>query len=127
MNWQQAGILNGLSPSHLDELTAAAVMKNYAADNLVISEGEQGAEFFIIDQGNLRVEKEGHVLVEKSVGDHFGLMAVFDQSTRSADVIAATDCTLVAFNWRHLSLNCSDMIYQQIMTNHFKELQGNIT
>lgn len=103
-----------------------ATVNTYNKESLVISEGEAGDSFFIVDQGTLRVEKGGHKLAEKKEGDHFGLMAVFEDTSRSADIVTTTACTLAEFNWKDLSVNISDTVYQKIITNHFKDLQENL-
>lgn len=126
MKWHKASILSGINPAGLEELSRIATVKAYEQDSVVISEGDAGVSFFIVDRGILRVEKGGHKLAEKKEGDHFGLMAVFENTSRSADIIASTVCALVEINWEQLRHNISDVVYQQIITNHFNDLQNNL-
>ncbi len=63
----------------------------------VMREGERGDHFCFLAEGEVRVEKHGHLLNPLVAGDCFGEMAVIGRGdgTRNADVIAATDARIV--------------------------------
>ena len=65
---------------------------------LVVEDGSEGRELFIILTGQVEVVKEGKVLRELGPGAHFGEMALVDQSPRSATVRAAGPCRLMVLS-----------------------------
>lgn len=65
------------------------------ADQLVLAEGNTGASMYIIRSGSVAVRLNGVTIEEVGVGGIFGEMAIIDQSTRSAEILALTDVTVV--------------------------------
>ncbi len=66
-------------------------------DEVIISEGEEGVNFFIIASGSVRVVKQGRLLSLLHEGDCFGEMAHLagKDARRSTDVVSKTDVTLI--------------------------------
>lgn len=67
---------------------------------IILREGERGREFFILGQGSVKVLKQGLVLSVLNKGDCFGEMAHLSERafTRSTDVIADSNATLIGIN-----------------------------
>ena len=65
------------------------------AGQLVLAEGSSGAAMYIIRSGSVAVKVNGITVEEISEGGIFGEMALIDQSTRSAEILALTDVTVV--------------------------------
>jgi serine/threonine protein kinase len=67
---------------------------------LILHEGEQGREFFIIGNGVVKVIKRGLLLSILSRGDCFGEMAHLSERdfVRTTDVVADSDVTLIGIN-----------------------------
>jgi len=80
-----------------ERLTIADALRQqeYAAGKVIIAEGEEGHEFFIIEKGEVKCTKEG-VAVEVSrrltTGDYFGERALLTDEARAATVTATADC-----------------------------------
>ncbi len=94
-------ILTAFPESILQQLYHLMEEKRYPAGYFVIQEGEPGDSFFIVASGELEVRKtinrqagEYKVLTRIGTQEILGEMAVFDQMTRSADVVALTDVVL---------------------------------
>ena len=69
----------------------------------IITEGEDGDAFYIIESGVVRVSKrdengEPHTLVEMRAGQHFGELALLEDAPRAATVTAVDHVTLLALS-----------------------------
>lgn len=65
------------------------------AGQLVLAEGSSGAAMYIMRSGSVAVRVNGIMVEEIGEGGIFGEMALIDQSTRSAEILALTDVTVV--------------------------------
>jgi PPM family protein phosphatase len=63
-------------------------VRSYQPGEVIVREGEEGEEFFVVLKGRVRVHSGENTLVELSAGQHFGEMALVDKSPRSASVTA---------------------------------------
>lgn len=81
---------------------AARDTVSHSAGTTIFHEGDLGTEMYIILDGRIRIEKkirgEAHVLSTLDKGDFFGEMGVLENSPRSADAVAETDCKLLAIS-----------------------------
>jgi CRP-like cAMP-binding protein len=57
----------------------------------VTKEGETGAGFFVIAEGNATVSVDGEAKATLGAGDYLGEVALIDEGVRSASITAATD------------------------------------
>jgi len=60
----------------------------------IVQEGDIDASFFVIVDGVVRVEKNGHGLIELGLGDCFGEMGLLSGRERCATIVAATNATV---------------------------------
>jgi CRP-like cAMP-binding protein len=76
--------------------------RDFTAGQLIFSEGEIGAEMFIIQNGKVRISKRSKdvekTLVVLEEGDFFGEMAVIDKGPRSATATAVEATRCIALN-----------------------------
>jgi len=72
---------------------------SYSAGDTVFEEGQDGAEMFIIQAGEVEILKDtdgnSHRLALLEEGDFFGEMAILESLPRTATARAVTDCALV--------------------------------
>ena len=66
-----------------------------SAGQLVLAEGSTGSAMYIIRNGSVAVRVNGMTIEEIGEGGIFGEMAIIEQSTRSAEILALTDVTVV--------------------------------
>ncbi len=70
--------------------------------DIIFSEGDQGSEMYIIQDGKVRISKtigeSEHVLAVLGKGDFFGEMAIVNNVKRTANATAASEVNLLCFN-----------------------------
>ncbi len=83
-------ITRSLDPATLESLAFRLERKSVAPGERVISEGEIGDRFYIIERGAFTVGREAHTLAELGQGDFFGEVALLLDEPRNATVEART-------------------------------------
>lgn len=87
-------LFDGLSSADRQALARAATTRQYRRGDRIVEQGEKGEAFFIVVRGRVQVsvltpDAREIVLTDLSEGEHFGEMALLDDSPRSASVTAA--------------------------------------
>ena len=67
----------------------------YGAGDIIFEKGEPGDVMYLIKEGRVNIEIEGHAVNTMQSGDIFGEMALINNDPRSATAVAATDCSLL--------------------------------
>ncbi|HVK78276.1 MAG TPA: cyclic nucleotide-binding domain-containing protein [Kofleriaceae bacterium] len=94
------GVFSMLPPEAAVELAHRAVVRRYAAGEIIIREGEPGDACYVIVHGEVAIHKrapEGGNVVELarlSDGSLFGEFALLADRRRHATVVATTDCEI---------------------------------
>ena len=76
----------------------------YERNKVIMVAGQIGAFMYIVLEGRVAISIRGAVVERVGPGGAFGEMALVDQSPRSANAAAETDCALLAIN-RNVFLN----------------------
>jgi len=115
-------IFEGLSEEEIKTVRKIMLIKKYPANSMIIREGEEGDEMFIISSGlveisqtlTLKVSRESYdtkdkTLVKLGAKDHvfFGEIALLESSQRTATVKAAENCELFVINKSGFDEFCS--------------------
>lgn len=92
-----------LDPAQLQTLARAASVREVAAGDTILREGEPGDHFFVLARGEVKVfvdSPDGRevVLTHLQAGDFFGEMALLENETRSASVAALAASELVVLS-----------------------------
>jgi CRP-like cAMP-binding protein len=95
-------LFSALPSDSLAELLGAFEMITVPEGHVVIAEGEEGAEAFIVARGELEVTRQGHdedaapmVLARLVSGALFGEMALLSRAPRAASVVATRGSILL--------------------------------
>lgn len=98
----QVPLLEKLDRYDRSQLADALNREQVAAGTTVIKEGEEGAKFYLVEEGNLKVFKTNSVeedgcfwVLNYGRGDHFGELALLRDELRAATVVAETECKLL--------------------------------
>jgi CRP/FNR family cyclic AMP-dependent transcriptional regulator len=70
----------------------------YERGKIIMVAGQTGALMYVVVEGRISIQIRGTVVEMVGPGGVFGEMALIDQSPRSANAVAETDCALLAIN-----------------------------
>jgi MFS family permease len=82
----------------LERLAAALRPLSLPAGSMIIREGEPGERFYLIDQGEVSVVKNGVEVARLGAGDYFGEISLLKQVPTTATVVAQTDVEVLALD-----------------------------
>lgn len=85
--------------------------RSFKAGEVIFRAGDPGDEFFIIRSGKVVVQLGNRAVDVLGEGDVFGEMALIDSGTRSATVVAETDCVVVPVGEKQFLLMSSEAPY----------------
>jgi CRP/FNR family cyclic AMP-dependent transcriptional regulator len=87
----QVPLFSHLSRRQLKRLADSATEERYMEGAAVVREGEQGDSFFVIVEGQARVENvRGKTVNHLVPGDFFGEISLLDGGARTATVVSET-------------------------------------
>jgi CRP/FNR family transcriptional regulator len=84
-------LFSGVKPKDLKRLGKRMTERIFDEGDEITTEGESGLGFFVIEEGNATVSRDGKIVRNLGPGDFFGEIALIDSGPRSATVIASTD------------------------------------
>lgn len=93
----------------------------------MIAEGEEGDRLYMIEEGKVEIYKDGVTLAHRTAGDHFGVMALVDETKRSANVKTVAKTQLKSIEGeklKELSHHAEDSIFFKILLNHLHYQQS---
>jgi hypothetical protein len=78
----------------IEQLADRLEVQTFVAGESVVTQGDRGDQFYVIEQGTVRVVRNGSVARDLADGDSFGEIAPLRDVPRSASVIAMTTLRL---------------------------------
>jgi putative ABC transport system ATP-binding protein len=79
-----------LTPAELTNIAEKVTRRHYEPGETVIREGDEGDELFLISEGEVEVEREGHEVARLGPAEFFGELALISGEPRNATVVATT-------------------------------------
>ncbi|MFK8008972.1 MAG: cyclic nucleotide-binding domain-containing protein [Saprospiraceae bacterium] len=122
-SWENSQLFTGLSKDQLQNLSYHLINKSYSSGDFIIKEGGFGDAIFFIEKGSVDIFKDNVKLAENHAGDYFGGMALMENTSRSADVIATTPLQVKVLTINQLKAIQSDDIFIRVLTNHLIKQQ----
>ena len=86
----QVPLFAGLKERNLKMLAESLKERSFNEGDAIATEGKSGVGFFVIAEGEATVSVDGKERGTLHAGDHFGELALIDDSARSATVTAKT-------------------------------------
>jgi CRP-like cAMP-binding protein len=90
-------IFSVLDPKEVKKLAADANEVSYPAGTSLAESGTAGITFSVVVEGTLEVSLQGRPVRTLGPGDYFGEMALIDKESRSASVVATSECRCLVF------------------------------
>jgi MFS family permease len=82
----------------LERVASRLIPTGAAPGTEIVSQGDLGHRFYVIDEGEVTVSKGGQVVATLQGGDFFGEISLLREIPRTATVTARTDTTLYALD-----------------------------
>ena len=100
ITWKQVALFAGCSRKDLQRVAGRSEDRRVMAGTTIVTEGENGSEFFVIIDGTARVTRDGRKLTTLGPGSGFGELALLAKGPRNATVVADTVMELAVVNER---------------------------
>ena len=88
---KQIKLFRSFNDEELEELAGYIKTEQFAADDVIFQEGDEGISTYIIESGRVEILKNNRTLTLFKAGDVFGEMALFENAERSADAVSRSD------------------------------------
>ncbi|HXI81187.1 MAG TPA: cyclic nucleotide-binding domain-containing protein [Verrucomicrobiae bacterium] len=93
-------LLAELDRHELEEVGRLADEVDVPAGRVLMKEGDIGQEFFVIIDGNVRIDRGGATVRTLGPGDHFGEVALLSEGPRTATATTETPARLLVLAHR---------------------------
>ena len=87
----------------LAKVATFATLESTAEGKVIIREGGYSNDFYVIEDGTVKVEREGDHLADLGPGDVFGEQGLLEKQERSATVTATSPVRLIKIEHWELS------------------------
>lgn len=93
-----APLFAGIPERQLKQIAKFAKVRDIPPDTFVVKHGEKGIGFYLILEGQVQVRRSGRTIARLGPGEFFGELALFDDRSRSADVVTAGPTRVVVLS-----------------------------
>lgn len=92
---QAVPMLASFSKKELRAIAKASDQMTFPAGHVLIKEGTEGYEGFVVLEGTVAVTRKGKKVATLGAGEVLGELALLESSLRSASVHCETECTVL--------------------------------
>ena len=97
---KQVPLFESLSRGDLEQVEQNSEEIDVPAGQVLTRQGTPGSEFFVIIEGSVRIEHDGHEVRTMGSGDFLGEIALIDDSPRTATATTTTPAKLIVLSRR---------------------------
>ena len=95
----ESNLFSQIPPANIQQLFCTFHQKNVSNGDTVVTEGQQGDLFYVLEQGQANVIKQTddgqHIVASLNTGDFFGEEALVGNTTRNASIVMTTNGSLM--------------------------------
>ena len=88
-------LFHGLRDRELERISALADIIDLPAGRTIMTQGDRGAEMFVVVSGSAWIERDGESLGDRGAGEVLGEIALLDGGPRTATVTLAENSRLL--------------------------------
>lgn len=105
-------LLQAMDPTERSQLADALKVEAYEANQTIVTQGEPGKKFYIIEEGEAEAKKGGIVVMSYKGGDYFGELALIRNQPRAATITCKTACKMLSVDSNSFKrlLNVNDLL-----------------
>lgn len=102
---KRVSLFSSMSDKDLKAVLAGCREEVYSDGQAIVREGQPGGPFFLILEGNAKLNVNGKVRKTFTPGDYFGEIAMIDKGPRSATIVASGPVKALAIaSWDFLAM-----------------------
>jgi putative ABC transport system ATP-binding protein len=111
-----------LSPGELTNIAEKVTRRHFNAGDVVVQEGEQGEELFLISEGEVEIVRDDHEVARLGPTEFFGELSLISGEPRNATVIAteALDTYVLGKNELRAAMEMSASFREQLRRFYFQ-------
>jgi hypothetical protein len=104
---QRSPLFQGMRIWQIKKILLASEVRSFAKDGVIIREGDEGTEMFVVLEGRVEAQKRTdgeplrHLRVMQ-VGDLFGEVGPLSGGQRTADVVALEETRVLVLSWERI-------------------------
>jgi len=96
----KVSLLAGLDTYEKSQIADAFKSESFKDGDKITVENEPGDKFYVLEEGVCIAEKSGEKVMDYSIGDYFGELALLRNQPRAATVKATGDCKVLSLDRR---------------------------
>lgn len=93
-------LLKSMDSYERSQLADALRIENVQEGATIVTQGEAGDKFYIVEEGACIASKDGEKVMDYGAGDYFGELALIKNQTRAATVTAQSASKLLSIDAR---------------------------
>mmetsp|Transcript_31816 Transcript_31816/g.36180 ORF Transcript_31816/g.36180 Transcript_31816/m.36180 type:complete len:418 (+) Transcript_31816:26-1279(+) len=97
----QIPLLSSLSKYDTLKLLDAVRIEKVVRGETIISEGDYGTKFYIVEDGEAKCSSKGEHIRSLTQGGYFGELSLINNTPRTATIVATRDCELLSLDKDH--------------------------
>jgi CRP/FNR family cyclic AMP-dependent transcriptional regulator len=98
---KEVPLFSTLSKKDVARIATAADEVDFPAGHVLITEGQQGSEAYVLLSGTASISRQGTTIAALGAGEIIGELALLEDAGRAASVTCETDCSMLVLDRRH--------------------------